>query len=239
MNHRLLWKFLSLSLTLSAPVALAQEEEEGMPSQEDGRGFALGLRAGYGLPFGGIGSVDGDEGGDLSDVVSGVIPLQLDADYFFNSRLSLGASFQYGLAQLKEDCLEGADCSARQLRFGLNLAYHFQPAEKLSPWVGLGVGYEVLSLSASASEGSASAEAESSTRGFEFASLQGGFDYRVSERFSVGPFVTFTAGQYASSTTRVKIEGGGTNVDEEETFDIDEKEFHFWLYGGLRMQVRF
>jgi outer membrane protein W len=239
MSHHHFWKLLSLSLTLSAPVALAQEAEEGTQSQEEARRFALGLRSGYGVPFGGIGTADGDEGGDLRDIVSGVIPLQLEAEYFFTSRLSLGASFQYGLAQFEDECLEGADCSARQLRFGLNLAYHFQPEQKLSPWVGLGVGYEVVSLSASGSEGGVSGVVESSLRGLEFASLQGGFDYRIGERFSVGPFVTFTAGQYSSSTTRIEIEGGGTNIDQEETFDIDEKEFHFWLYGGLRMQVRF
>lgn len=252
MNTRMLWKLASLSLALSSSSALADSNwhkdgfmrkdvdfEEQERAAED-RGLSFGLRAGYGAPFGKFGSMDGTSGGDVSDLVSRVIPLQVDAGYFFNSNLYLGASFQYGLGSLKEDCPEGASCSARQLRFGVNLAYHFNPSPTLQPWVGLGVGYEALDLSISASEGSVSGKATTSIRGFEFASFQGGLDYRVNKTVSVGPFVTLTAGQYATVKSTIEFDDdGGLFEDTEESDDIEEKEFHAWLQGGVRLQVRF
>ncbi|MBZ4417651.1 outer membrane beta-barrel protein [Myxococcus sp. RHSTA-1-4] len=262
MTHSTLWKLAALSLSLSAPAALAEggalrmQDDRGYEDdapaeadrgyEEDGRaakdgGFALGFRTGFGMPFGKFSDTGDSDSGKVSDMVTGGIPLQVDAGYFINSRLYVGASFQYGLGFLSEDieCPDEASCSVSQLRFGVNVAYHFNATEKIDPWLGLGIGYESVDLSISASEGDASATASTSIRGFEFASVQGGFDYRVNKTFSVGPFVTFTAGQYSTVSTRIEAEGGGLDIDEEESEDIEEKAFHSWLYGGVRMQLRF
>ncbi len=251
MNTRMLWKLASLSLVLSSSSALADSswhndgfmrkdvDFEAQERAAEDRGLSFGLRAGFGAPFGKFGSMGGSSGGDVGDSVSGVIPLQVDAGYFFNSNLYLGASFQYGLGSLKEDCTEGASCSARQLRFGVNLSYHFQPSETLRPWVGAGVGYETLDLGVSTSEGPLAAKVTTSIRGFEFA-FQGGLDYRVNKLFSVGPFVTLTAGQYATVKSSIEVDGdGGFFEDAEESDDIEKKEFHAWLQGGVRLQLRF
>lgn len=252
MNLRTLGKLVSVSFVLSSSAALADWRDDGnlrrkkvrsyeeAERAEQDRGLSLGLRAGYGGPFGRFGSLGKSEGGEVGDSVANVIPLQLDAGYFFNSHLSLGAFFQYGVGLLSEDCPDGGSCSARQLRFGVNVAYHFQPTETLEPWVGLGVGYEVLDMNVSTGEGGLSARVGTAVRGLEFASLQGGLDYRVSRTFSVGPFVTLTAGQYSVVTSRIEAdEDSPFFEDVEATEDIERKALHAWLQGGVRMQVRF
>lgn len=255
-------KFAALSLVLSSPAALADGRDDGFLRQEDdssydssyeadgadsengeqGSGFALGLRAGYGIPFGNaVGTEEGEdgEGAKVSDTISGVIPLQVDLGYFINSNLYLGASFQYGLAQLKEDCgTEDVDCSASQLRFGLNLAYHFAPAGKINPWLGVGVGYETLTVSGSGESAGTSIDISSTASGFEFVNAQGGLDFRLSHQVSVGPFVTLTAAQYSKVSAKVDVEGDSP-LDVDESQDIENKAIHAWLYGGLRMQVHF
>ncbi|MCP3098805.1 porin family protein [Myxococcus sp. K15C18031901] len=254
MTTHLLWKLTALSLSLAAPAALATDwrdegnfrrkkvngYEESEQADAD-KGFALGLRAGYGLPVGSAaGAPDGREAPKLGDMVSGVIPLQLDAGYFFNSNLYLGGYFQYGLGMYAGDCPAGADCSVRQLRFGANLSYHFLPGQKLRPWLGLGIGYESLSIKSSASEGGVSAAVTTGVRGFEFASVQGGLDYRINELFSVGPYVMMTAGVY--STTSVTIESSEDIPffeDLDESSDIENKAVHLWPMAGIRMQVHF
>lgn len=203
----------------------------------------MGLRAGYGVPFGKILDTEDEDSGKVSDTVSGVIPLQVDAGFFINSNLYLGGSFQYGVGLLAEDCEdEGEDvrCGARQLRFGVNLAYHFQPSATLSPWLGVGVGYEHLSVYGSGTNMGVKVDINNSVRGLEFANVQGGLDFRVSDTVSVGPFVTFTVGQYSTASSRINVEGDSPIVvDVDTTNDIEDKAFHSWLYGGLRLQARF
>jgi outer membrane protein W len=242
-------KLAALSLVLSSPAALADrmqddstnEEYAGASDDSDsstkGPGFSVGLRAGYGLPFGN--SVGGEDEEKLSDTVSSVIPLQLDVGYFLSSNLYVGGSFQYGIASLANDdaaCEDaGLSCSVSQMRFGVNLAYHFAPESMINPWVGVGVGYETLTLTLSGETNDVEVEANSTAKGFEFANAQAGVDFRLSDTFSVGPFVTATVAQYASTSTR--IEAG--DESDEDSMDIEDKAFHGWLYGGVRLQARF
>lgn len=225
----------------------AQEQEEEDDEEEDeawgrkDKRFSLGLRAGYGLPFGKVaGGAGSDEGGGMGDFVSGKIPLQLDAGYFVTRNLYLGGSFQYALGLLAEDCSEPVSCSVSVMRFGLNADYHFQPREKLDPWVGLGVGYERLSLSSSITVEGMSASASLAASGFEFASLHGGADYQIAGDLFVGPFVTLTAAQYSSASLGGLEPIPGAEEDEiPEDTTIEEKAFHFWLMGGVRLRFRF
>ncbi|MDC0711244.1 hypothetical protein POL68_22430 [Stigmatella sp. ncwal1] len=208
-----------------------QEEAEESRAHEEAKGFSLGLRAGVGLPFGKTTGEGRGDSGKLSNTFSALIPLQLDVGYFINSHLYVGGSFQYGLGLLAEDCGEGASCSASVMRFGANVDYHFAPLAKVDPWVGLGIGYELLSFSASATLGGQKFESSSSGGGFEFAALQGGIGFQLNKNFTVGPFVTFTVGQYSSFS----LSDGEDSVSE----DIEKKSIHSWLMGGVRAQYRF
>ncbi|WP_426755929.1 outer membrane beta-barrel protein [Myxococcus sp. Y35] len=242
MNSQLLWKLTALSLTLSAPALAsswrddgnirrkqvdASDSEYGEEAKED-KGFALGLRAGYGLPLGQLAAET-----DMGDLVSGAIPLQVDAGYFFNANFYLGAYFQYAPVFTADDCMSGTSCSGSQMRFGVNASYHFREGEKLRPWLGLGIGYEMLSVKVSADDSSIT----TGYRGIELASVQGGADYRLTDAFSIGPYLSLAAGIYQTGT--IKFENAPIFGDAEESIDIEDTAVHAWLSGGVRVQYRF
>ncbi|HKU40487.1 MAG TPA: outer membrane beta-barrel protein [Polyangiales bacterium] len=194
--------------------------------------FEAALRVGVGLPIGGAGN---DQ--DLGDIVSTVIPLQLDAGVRLFSSLFLGAYFQYGFAMLDDSsnigCSESGlvdlDCSGNNLRLGIQAHYHFMPSNQFDPWIGLGFGYEWLTVSA---EGGG-VEVSWTLSGFEFASLQAGLDIAVSEQFRLGPFLQFSFAQYSSMS--VDCSGGGLCTNAlGASGDIQETELHDWLIIGVR-----
>lgn len=227
--------------------AASSDAQEASESEgEDGAagsGFAVGTRLGFGLPFGKLGS--GEDAGEaspaLSDLVSGGFPAQLDVGYFMDSRLYVGGFFQYGLMMFGQECPDIADCSASQLRFGLNAAYSFTPEGKLSPWMGLGIGYEMLNSNVSSTIEGITFKVGQSLRGFEFANLQGGVDFRIGKSLWVGPYANFTVGQYSNLSLDLGELGGiGGEPGEEEALsgEIPNKAFHFWLMGGVRVLFR-
>jgi hypothetical protein len=54
-------------------------------------------------------------------------------------------------------------------------------------------------------------------KGLELVNVQGGTDLNVSGPVWLGPFVTFAVSKYSN---------------------VNDDAFHFWLMGGLRLQVR-
>jgi hypothetical protein len=176
--------------------------------------FSLGLRVGYAPAMG-----DAAKDAPMKDLVKSQIPLQLDALYKVTPDIAVGGYFSYGFAQLNSDFSDfcdasGVDCSASNMRLGLQGRYTFNSLKSpLVPWAGLGFGYEWSTIKGSA--GGVSADA--TTTGFEFVNLQLGGDYKVNEKFSFGPYAQFSVGQYS------KIEGE----------DITDKGIHQWLGFGL------
>lgn len=179
--------------------------------------FVLGLRLGYGIPMG-----DATKGNPLSDGTSGQIPIWLDVGYMVTRNIMVGAYGQYGIAFVK-DCPSGASCSGSDIRIGLQGQYHISPAEKIDPWLGVGIGYEIASLKATAG----GQEASSTTKGMEYLNLQGGADFKVSPAFGIGPFLSFSFGKYSSAT--IKIPGL-----PDQSGDISETAMHQWLTLGVR-----
>lgn len=196
------------------------------PALADDSGFTLGLRAGYGIPMG-----DAVKSGKLSDGVSGTIPLALDVGYRLDPSLFLGAYFQYGIGLVNDSkvfgggvCdLTGVSCSAYVMRFGLEGIYRFSPGASFVPWAGIGVGYEIAGLSAE----QAGMKATATYRGFEFVNLQLGGDFKVSPSFSVGPFASFSIGQY--SDAKLELPGFPTTSGS-----IADKAIHEWLQLGVK-----
>ncbi len=92
----------------------------------------------------------------------------------------------------------------------------------MDPWFGLGVGYEILGITTSAGGQETSANGS----GFEFANLQGGLDYKAGP-VMVGPFVSFSLGQYSSVTRQASGQG-------EQSGSIDKKAIHEWLTLGVK-----
>jgi len=221
---------LVVAVLLVGRAAFAQEPN--MPAtgptgsgQSELSGFEFGVRVGYGLPLGnayGIPVGSAVQNTKWSDLISGMIPFWADVGYRIDPNWYVGGFFQFGLGFVPSGLCQGASCSTNDLRFGLDIHYHFLPAEAFDPWVGIGAGYEIWNLSVSSGGVSGSA----STNGWEFGNAQLGLDYKFSPEFGVGPFVTFTVAQFANASASVQ----GISVSQS----IANKTIHEWLIFGLR-----
>ncbi len=175
--------------------------------------FVLGLRAGWGIPLG-----EAQSGSDLSATATGEVPIWLDVGYRVLPSLMLGAYGQYAFPFVGQ-CADAADsCTLHAARFGLQAQYSLAPNETFDPWVGLGLGYEMLWGTAQGPTTSYDAKYS----GFEFANLQVGADWSASQALAAGPFLSFSVGQFSAATF------GATSGD------IEKKALHEWLLLGVR-----
>ncbi len=175
-------------------------------------GLSLGARVGYGIPMG-----DARASISLGDVVSGQVPVQLDATWRFDRSWRLGLYVQYGFASVAGAfCPAGASCSGQNFRLGAQTAYAFEAGDS-SPWVGAGLGLEWQSASVS----TGAVKNEIRLFGFEILNLQAGWDFRPAAGFSVGPFASFSLGQYQTATS------GGVSENLATAL-------HEWLELGVR-----
>jgi hypothetical protein len=74
------------------------------------------------------------------------------------------------------------------------------------------------------------ADLDRSSQGMEFVNAQGGVDLNAGGPVWLGPFVMFTVGQHS----HLRVASGGQRFSSR----IADEAFHFWLIGGLRLQVR-
>lgn len=191
-------------------------------------GFEAGARIGYGIPLGEIA-----DDIDLADGIDGQVPIWVDVGYRPIDALMIGLYFQYGIGLIdNEACdIDGVDCSANDIRLGVQAHYHISPEEQLDPWIGLGIGYEWLNRSVEAM----GTEVSSTLKGFELLNLQAGLDIAIAEHVKLGPFLSFSLGQYGSGSA--DCSGGGCSAlgSFEADGDIDEKSLHQWLVIGARV----
>lgn len=188
--------------------------------------IVVGARLGYAIGMGKLTDVDG---ADMSEYIKGNVPMVLDLGYMVTPNIMVGLYGQYGigLPAMDECDQSGIDCSASIIRLGLQGQYHVSPAKTLDPWFGLGIGYEWASLTM---EGGG-AKMVSDSRGFEFLNLQAGLDYKLMPALGIGPFLSFSLGQYAN----YNLEVSGTGIlDGSDSGSIDEQAMHEWLTFGVR-----
>jgi hypothetical protein len=211
----------------------------GTASSAHAEGFELGARLGYGIP---MGKAEDDDNSDLSDGISGMIPLQLDVGYRVIPELSIGGYVMYGFGFTGDDISRTCDdadnvvgvtvsCSARDVRLGLQAQYHFLPKKKLDPWLGVGLGYEWLTFGIDASGAGSERDVSITGKGFEFVNLQGGLDFKVASGLALGPYLSFSVGQYSSTSS--SCSGACTGFDSSSE-DIENKALHQWLLLGIR-----
>jgi hypothetical protein len=204
-----------------ARVAQAQAQERS--------GFEIGGRLGYGVPFG---RVTDDPDDEMDKGIKGQVPLWFDIGGRISSNFFIGAAVQYGFGLLGSDfstsCDQsGVDCSVHVIRIGPEFIYHFLPFEKVDPWIGAGFGYEWLSLSASVP----GADLSLTAHGFEFINFQGGVDFLVGSNMGIGPFLSFSLGQYDAQS--LDCSGAGC-AGVSQSGSIDNKALHEWLVFGAR-----
>jgi hypothetical protein len=204
------------------PPPVAQEVAPA-PAVLDSPGVDFAARLGYAVPLG-----NSTGGTHLSMGTGGAEALVLEVGYRVNGRFTIGGLFQYAVAQMKggllAGCGYGTDCSGRVLRVGIEAIYNFNLDTTLTPWVGLGTGYEWFPVTASANGSSGS----STVRGFEFATVHAGGDFRVSPQLTLGPFVSFSLAEYASYEQYFPPDFPGGYMP------INDKSMHEWLQLGIR-----
>jgi hypothetical protein len=202
----------------------AEEETEEEESDDEvaPSGFTMGARAGYALP---MGSISKDQGStDLSRVASGMAPFWIDMGYRIAGHWYVGGYFQLGIiATSGEVCKGTASCSSSgtDIRFGGIAKYIFRPNAKITPWLGISSGYEIINLSVTGGQ----ASRDSSAKGWEFIGLHVGGDFRVSKNVSLGPSLMASFGQYSS------VSSSGTN-EASTSRDFTNTALHEWVFFG-------
>jgi hypothetical protein len=202
----------------------------------------LGLRLGYAVPMGKT-----DDDSDMTDGVSGQIPIWLDLGLRITPNVMLGLYGQYGIGMtggnFGDTCDQqeaaasaaGVDfgCSVTDVRFGAQAHYHFTPKGDTDPWLGVGFGYEWLTFGVSAEGNGASASLSSTGSGFEFVNFQLGLDVLAAPSFGIGPFLAFTLGQYDSYSNECTGLANCAAINADNG-DIDNTALHQWLFFGVR-----
>jgi outer membrane protein W len=205
------------------------------------RKFQLALRTGYSLPMGSVASsgsvsymgyripIPSDM--KMTDYVSYRVPLWIDAGYMVTPNILLGIYFQYGFVGTKTNnnapyplCPSGTSCSAHDMHYGIQAHYYFTPEAAVDPWVGFGIGRESISL-ATKNNG---VSMDMDFSGWTFALLQAGVDFKLTDAFALGPFASFSLGQYSSATLAMQ----GVSVDADLP-----KAMHEWLTLGVKGQL--
>jgi hypothetical protein len=221
-----------LRTALLASVALATLFASRSSWAEEGpTGVELGVRAGYAIPFGDdVGAQAGSNADtSLGDLLTGVVPIWLDAGYRITPHVYVGGFFQYGFSIINNDKTQcgtpGASCSSNDLMFGANAHYHFMPTEPFDLWVGLGVGYEILNTSSSLTLNGAKLSSDASFNGFQFVNAQVGGDLRVAPTAALGPFAMVSVNQYSNCSATLNGQSGdckiqNTAIHEFVTFGL-------------------
>lgn len=229
-----LLQVLACTLVWSLPAGAAEEAARPRSSAR----FRLGLRSGFGVPFGRyaevrtLASFRDQQVHALSNDVHGVIPFWVDAGYHLNSQLTLGAFFVFGLVlpkvapatnPLSGGCPEGFDCAGTGLRAGIQGEYAFLSGP-VRPWLGLGLGYEWVHTHIQGK--TLDFELGTWHSGPELLQLQAGTDFRLQPSFGLGPFLTLTAMQYTSCSLEL--------AGQSQSCELDDRAWHGWVLLGAR-----
>jgi hypothetical protein len=191
--------------------------------------FELGLRVGYAPALGdAFKDPQTNQTAKLSDGIKSQVPIQIDASYKFDKDWAAGLYVSYGFGQVGQAATCTPDVcskSANDLRLGAQGFYTFSKVGgPFLPWVGLGLGWERAYAALSAD----GATLSDTLSGFE-AILQVGGDYKLAEQFSIGPYVTYSLGQYTSMSVNISgapTGNGTTNLSIDRTF-------HSWFSFGV------
>lgn len=223
MNGNVLWIGLAASALVAARGALAQSA----PRESTWRGIELGLRLGYGVPLGDHGRVAAvPMNTTLSHWITGEIPFWIDVGYRFIPSLYVGLYSQYAVGFVNtanvSPCSGGTTCSMGDIRVGADITYHIMPARPFHAWVGLGGGYEWLVLAQTPTAGGT---LTTTSKGPEFVNLQAGGDIAIARTISMGPFISFSMGEFSVVTAHAPLPPSQNIVD---------RSVHEWLVLGVR-----
>lgn len=206
---------LTLAMLVLPALASAADQPVANASHETQRpsGVRLALRSGVAAPLGEAFVASGA----LSDTITGYVPLRLDLGYRIAHHFYVGVAAQLATI-VPNGCPLRSSCSGTNSRFGVMVAYHALPTRTFDPWVGVGMGFEMLSTSRSLD----GTKVDIAARGFELLDVELGADVRPSRALRIGPVISTSIARYTTIT-----------VNGTPTSDFDTS-LHAWVMLGLR-----
>jgi hypothetical protein len=186
------------------------------------------------IELGGHGSIarSGDTGSTITAGFEGA--------YRFQPQLSLGI-YTSPFVSLREPsgCPDGASCTIAGGQAGILASYRLFPEQhQFEPWLGVGLGIDVLQRKESTTTRSSGVIFSStSTRENEHffygptALFQAGLDIRATGSFLLGPWAAFGVGKYLGEKTRSRL-----NSEElDSSSGAANKPVHTWFMAGLHV----
>lgn len=200
------WLPLTLLLALSMPATAHAFRARS--------GFELGARLAIGLPYGkAVGNTP-----DIPEQLQLQVAPMIDLGFRVGSWVFVGAYGGFGPLAFTDKC---TGCSGYDFRVGGQVHFHFRPSSFFDPWLGAGLGYELLRT-----DQGAPANRFGNLEGLD-ANLQLGLDLRPLRLVGVGLFVMGTVGQFVSQKVGGLAAGGPSG-------DIPDKAVHAWFLFGVR-----
>jgi hypothetical protein len=197
---------------------------------DEDHGLTLGVRTGAAFALG-----NAQSGVSLSDFAGAAQwPFWFDAGWRIDPNWFVGAWYSFGLTFPPNHACgtSGAggvaqSCDGNDQRFGIEGAYHIRPKELVDPWVGLGIGYDVVRQN----QGAAATAGETATilHGMQYFDLQLGADLKFNKSIPFGPFLDFSLGSYSSGSFK-DVNGNSTSIPGFGSGT------HEWLTLGVRAQ---
>lgn len=189
------------------------------------RGVQLQARTGVAIP---LGKAASDQ--RMSEFVSPQVPVEIVVggkpipELFVGGFLGVGVGGAAGREQ-RQCQLYRSDCSSLTIRLGLSAEYAFRPAARINPWIGYGIGIQATGTSGAQ---------DHVFSGWDYAIFQAGVDFRVTRVFGVGPFASFSLGQYTRESfdtcTGISCPSYAGRIEQ----DVSGKRLHHWLTIGPR-----
>lgn len=179
--------------------------------------FELALRVGFSLPLGAATSNPQalNSAMNLVDYASFTVPVGIDVGVRIGGVVFVGGYFQYGLfGSPSQSFCTVSGCSSTTVRVGGEVLIHPLGNAPVDPWFGVGTGFEWLSVSDTPSV---------TFSGFEFFNLQLGIDFALGSVVRLGPYASFSMGQYTSFSPAPMSSTDSTT--------------HEWLTFGVRFVI--
>jgi hypothetical protein len=232
------FRAVALAVLLLPGLAAAQHDPRRPPpppgaphhgTDEPGdTGLTLGARFGWGTPRGDI-SNEGDP--RLDDLVDSKIPIWIEVGYRFNPAVWGGVYVEYAAVNVANAfCDPARSCDGSSVRFGVDLQVHLAPLRHVDPWIGIGFGAEFVSadtLLDTNGDGLPDALGNVSYGGLELPLLEAGIDVALSSRFTLGPYLSWSAARFTSRDTELS---GFSELSER----IHDGTYHGWLELGVK-----
>lgn len=204
------------------PFAKSEPDPKG---QRQGRwkpGFGGGARLGFALPMG-----DYSGSRKLKDTADGLIFAGGEAGYWPSPYFFVGLGLTGGY--VLPDCGDEASCSGWELRGGPLAIFRIEPHKTITPYVGVGAGYEWMTVSAS----SDTVSVRRSAHGLEYLNLQLGLEVEKNGDFW-GVFIGYSLGKFQKESISIESDVLG---DSDDSGSVDDPRMHNWLAIGARAAI--